>query len=140
MSTDTTTKADPQIVRSAVEAAIRIGLLFLLAAFSLKILAPFINLVLWATIIAVAIYPLFTWLTNKLGGRTKLASALFVLVSLALILVPSVIFLGEAIDESKGIQAQLEAGTLQAGRYFAGGSDLRGNPVGSEPGRAHHRR
>ena len=112
MSTDTTTKADPQIVRSAVEAAIRIGLLFLLAAFSLKILAPFINLVLWATIIAVAIYPLFIWLTNKLGGRTKLASALFVLVSLALILVPSFIFLGEAIDESRGIQAQLEAGTL----------------------------
>ena len=110
MSTETTTQADPQIVRSAVEAAIRIGLLFLLAAFSLKILAPFINLVLWATIIAVAIYPLFVWLTNKLGGRTKLASALFVLVSLALILVPSFIFLGEAIDESRGIQAQLEAG------------------------------
>jgi len=112
MSTDTTTKADPRFVRSAVEAAIRIGLLFLLAAFSLKVLSPFINLVLWATIIAVAIYPLFQWLERKVGGRTKMASAIFVVVSLALILVPSFAFFGEAIAESKEVSARLEAGTL----------------------------
>ncbi|MCL7973418.1 MAG: AI-2E family transporter [marine benthic group bacterium] len=112
MSEEATSGPDPRIVRSIVEAAIRIGLLFLLAAFSLKILSPFINLVLWASIIAVAIYPLFQWLTRKLGGRTKMASAVFVLVSLALILVPSFLFFGEAIEESKAVSARLEAGTL----------------------------
>jgi predicted PurR-regulated permease PerM len=112
MSTEHASNSDPVVVRSIVEAAIRIGLLFLLAAFALKVLAPFINLVLWATIIAVAVYPLFRWLTNKLGGRTKLAAAVFVLVSLALILVPAFSFMGQAIDESKAITARLDAGTL----------------------------
>jgi predicted PurR-regulated permease PerM len=112
MSTEATSRTDPQLVRSIIEAAIRIGLLFLLAAFSLKVLSPFINLVLWATIIAVAIYPLFQWLEGKVGGRTKTASAIFVLVSLALILVPSFAFFGEAIEESKEVSARMEAGTL----------------------------
>ena len=112
MSTEHASNSDPVVVRSIVEAAIQIGLLFLLAAFALKVLSPFINLVLWATIIAVAIYPLFRWLTNKLGGRTKLAAAVFVLVSLALILVPAFSFMGEAIDESKALTARLDAGTL----------------------------
>jgi len=112
MNTHQSSSADPVMVRSIIEAAIRIGLLFLLAAFALKVLAPFINLVLWATIIAVAVYPLFQWLEQKLGGRTKTASAVFVLVSLALILVPAFTFMGEAVDESKAISARLDAGTL----------------------------
>ncbi len=112
MNSDSSTRADAGLVKSLIEAAIRIGLLFLLAAFSLKILAPFINLVLWATIIAVAVYPLFQWLERRLSGRTKTASALFVIVSLALILVPAFTFFGEAINESKEVSARLEAGTL----------------------------
>ena len=113
MSTEQSSGADPIMVRSIVEAAIRIGLLFLLAAFSLKILSPFINLVLWATIIAVAVYPLFGWLERKLGGRTKTASAVFVLVSLALILIPSFLFFGEAIEESKTLTERLDAGAIE---------------------------
>ena len=112
MTEQTTSGPDPVVVKSIIEAGIRLGLLFLLAAFALEVLAPFINLILWATIIAVAIYPLFQWLTRKLGGRTKAASAVFVLVSLALILVPSFIFFGGAIDESKEVSERLEAGTL----------------------------
>ncbi len=112
MTEQTTSGPDPVVVKSIIEAGIRLGLLFLLAAFALKVLAPFINLVLWATIIAVAVYPLFQWLTKKLGGRTKLAATLFVLVSLALILIPSSIFFGEAIEESKAVTERLEAGTL----------------------------
>ena len=112
MTEPTSSAPDPVVVKSIIEAGIRLGLLFLLAAFALKVLAPFINLVLWATIIAVAVYPLFQWLTKKLGGRTKLAATVFVLVSLALLLVPSFMFFGEAIEESKAVTERLEAGTL----------------------------
>ena len=112
MTDTTTSQPDSSVVKSIIEAGIRLGLLFLLAAFSLKILSPFINLVLWAAIIAVAIYPLFQWLTRKLGGRTKTAAAVFVLVSLALILVPSFIFFGGAIEESKAVSERVQAGTL----------------------------
>ena len=112
MTDATTSGPDPVVVKSIIEAGIRLGLLFLLAAFALKVLAPFINLVLWATIIAVAVYPLFQWLTRKLGGRTKLAATVFVLVSLALLLIPSFMFFGEAIEESKAVTERLEAGTL----------------------------
>ena len=112
MPEPTTSGPDSRLVKSIIEAGIRLGLLFLLAAFALEVLAPFVNLVLWATIIATAVYPLFQWLTKKLGGRAKLASTIFVLVSLALILIPSFAFFGGAIEESRAVAERLEAGTL----------------------------
>ena len=51
----------------AIEIAIRLGLIFLIFAWCLQILSPFISLIAWGAIIAVAIYPLFLKLADKLG-------------------------------------------------------------------------
>lgn len=45
--------------QNTIEAAIRLGLLLLLAAWCFRIVYPFIEPVMWGVIIAVAIYPVF---------------------------------------------------------------------------------
>ena len=67
---------DQRFIRRSVEAAIQIGLLFILATYTIQIVAPFITPVLWGVIISVALYPAYLGLTVLLGGRERLAAAL----------------------------------------------------------------
>ncbi len=70
----------------AIEIAIRLGLIFLILAWCLQILTPFISLVAWGAIIAVALYKPFLKLVEKLGGKRKLAMTLIVVIGIAVIL------------------------------------------------------
>lgn len=72
----------------AIEIAIRLGLVFLVIAWCLQILMPFISIVVWGVIIAVAIYSPYLTLVGKLGGRRKLAVTLIAVIGIALILIP----------------------------------------------------
>jgi predicted PurR-regulated permease PerM len=83
----------------AIEIAIRLGIIFLILAWCLQILSPFVSLVAWGGIIAVAIYKPFLSLVKKLGGRKKLAVTLTTVFSIAVILIP-VIFLSSSLMES----------------------------------------
>ena len=68
-------------VNRAVEVSIHVGLLVLLVTACLLILHPFIPLVTWGIIIAVAAYPGFQKLQRLLGGRPILAAVLFTIRS-----------------------------------------------------------
>ncbi len=59
MEADAARTDQAKFVKWSVEAAIRIGVLFLLVVWALQIIRLFFSLVLWAVILAVAIYPLF---------------------------------------------------------------------------------
>ena len=83
----------------AIEIAIRLAVIFLIFAWSLLIITPFISLIAWGAIIAVAIYMPFMKLVEKLGGRKKLAVTLIAVVSIAAILIP-VISLSTSMVES----------------------------------------
>jgi predicted PurR-regulated permease PerM len=72
----------------AIEIAIRLGLIFLILAWCLQILSPFISLVAWGAIIAVALYSPYLKLVQKLGGKKKLAVTLIAVIGIAVILVP----------------------------------------------------
>jgi len=89
-------------VNRAVEVSIHVGLLILLVTACLLILYPFIPLVTWGIIIAVAAYPGFQKLQRLLGDRPVLAAVVFTLVLLAVVIVPAVL-LGQSLVE--GIQA-----------------------------------
>jgi predicted PurR-regulated permease PerM len=63
--------------------AIRIVCLGLLGYWSLILIRPFLTVIVWSIIIAVALYPIFNWLSDKFGGhRTPAAVALTVLILL----------------------------------------------------------
>jgi predicted PurR-regulated permease PerM len=97
----------------AVESAIRVGVLLLLAIWSFRIVEPFVVPTLWGAIIATAIYPLYVTLTAKLGGRPKLAATVFTLLALALLVAPAWKFFGSTIDGVRSASAALDEGTVQ---------------------------
>jgi predicted PurR-regulated permease PerM len=69
---------------------IRVGLIAFVTILCARIFAPFTGLLLWALILAVALYPLHRSLAGRLGGRQGWAATLLVIAGLLLIGVPSV--------------------------------------------------
>jgi len=102
-----------EFTKNAIEAAIRLGLLFLLISFCLDIIRPFVLPVMWGVIIAVAIYPLFTKLKSSMGNKNKLAAIVYTLLTLALIITPTILISNSIIDTSAIITERYEAGTLE---------------------------
>ncbi len=97
---------------NAIEAAVRLGLLLLLATLSFRIVAPFIVPVIWGVILAVAIYPLFVRLKSVLGGRNNLAAIIYTLLALAILITPTVMIANSIVETSGVISERYEAGTL----------------------------
>ena len=96
----------------ALEASINIGLAVLLTAACLLILLPFIPLVAWGIIIAVAAYPGFQKLQLRLGGRGGWSAVVFCVVLLALLIVPMVLLAGTLVDGVQTLAAHFKEGTL----------------------------
>ncbi|HEY6223291.1 MAG TPA: hypothetical protein VIW26_05875, partial [Gemmatimonadales bacterium] len=71
-----------------VELAIRIGVLGLLLYLAATLVWPFITVVIWSVVIAVALLPGYERLAHWLGGRRKLAAGLVTAVSLLVIIGP----------------------------------------------------
>ncbi len=113
MSDSVVSPDDDSFHRRAIEASIRIGLVFLLVLWCFYIIRPFILLVLWGAIIAVAVYPLFERLQAKLGGRQKLAAILMTLIALSMLITPSVMLSGSAIETSQTLAQQVEEGIVR---------------------------
>lgn len=98
--------------QNTIEAAVRLGLLLLLAAWCFKIITPFIVPVMWGVIIAVAIYPVFLKLKSGLGDRNKLAAIIYTLIALTLLITPTILISDSIIESSARITEQYEAGAL----------------------------
>ncbi|MBY0401146.1 AI-2E family transporter, partial [Myxococcota bacterium] len=114
-----TRAASPQLIRSAVEVAIRLGAIALLVGWCLVIVAPFLGIVVWALIIAIALDEPFSALARGLGGRKVLAAVLVVALGLSLVFGPAV-YLSDA----------LVSGAQQLAH------DLKGRPIAVPPPRA----
>jgi predicted PurR-regulated permease PerM len=103
---------DEAQVNRALEASIHIGLAFLLVTACLVILLPFIPLIAWGIIIAVAVYPSFRKLQGLLGGRGGVAALLFTLAFLAVLMIPAFLLAQSLIDGVQTLTAHLKDGTL----------------------------
>ena len=98
-----------------MEAAIRIGILALLVLWSFLIVRPFIALFLWGVIIAVAVFPAYRALVDRLGGRRNLTAALLTIFALVLLLLPAWTFFGGV--PARVIIDNLKAAVTKADRY-----------------------
>lgn len=72
-----------------VDTLIRIGVLSFLLMWCLDILRPFILILIWAIVIAIAIYPIHVFLVKVFRGRKILAGIVLTSFLLSLILIPS---------------------------------------------------
>ena len=97
----------------AIEIAIRLSVIFLILAWCLQILTPFIGLVAWGAIIAVAIYKPYLKLVEKLGGRKKLAVTLIAVLGIAVILIPVIGLSTSMIESATTIGDQISTGQVK---------------------------
>jgi predicted PurR-regulated permease PerM len=94
-----------------IVSAIRIGCLALLAYWSWLLLRPFLAIIAWSVIFAVALYPVFDWLAAKLRHRA-LAAAVITIFSLVVIFGP-VTWLGVSLgDNLRTLYARIVDGSL----------------------------
>jgi len=104
--------ADRAFQKNAMASFIQIGALTLLLVWCFLILSPFLGLVVWALIIAVAVYPLHLSLTARLGGREKLSATIFVLLGLAIMVVPAYLTAESSIHGLTSVGTDLKAGNV----------------------------
>jgi predicted PurR-regulated permease PerM len=98
-------------VDRALEVSIHVGLLILLATGCLLIVRPFLPLIVWGIIIAIAAYPAYRRLEGLLDGRSTLAAGLCTLCLLSLLIVPVVLLSGSFVEGIQNLVARLKEGT-----------------------------
>ena len=102
-----------EFTRNAVDAAIRICLIALLAYWCFLIFKPFLIPVLWAIIIAVAIFPLYLKFEALFGKQKKIALTVFTLLALSILIVPSVMLISSTVETAQVLAGKMQAGALQ---------------------------
>jgi predicted PurR-regulated permease PerM len=100
-------------VANALEAFIRIGIVCLLAIWCFQIGRPFIQIILWGIIIAVALSPVHRRIQSILGGRDKLAAILITLFALILVISAAAVVSGTLIDGAHELSTKIKEGTFQ---------------------------
>jgi len=88
MQTDDST-VQKLLKKNFTDAMVRIGLILFLVVMCFRIFAPFANIMLWALILAVTLYPLHQRLSKFLKDRQGRAAVLLVVAGILLIAVPS---------------------------------------------------
>jgi predicted PurR-regulated permease PerM len=101
-----------EFVRNAIEAAIKIGVVLILALWCFQIVRPFIGIVVWGSIIAVAVFPLARRLTGLMGGRRKSAAALVTLLMLLVLAAPAVELTAIVVENVNALSGRLEEEVL----------------------------
>ena len=95
-----------------IDLFIRLLVLSLLAAWCFILLRPFIGVILWGIILAIALFPLFLWLKALLGGRAKLAGTILTLLGIAIIIGPVTVMATVFVSNAGDFADSLTAGTL----------------------------
>lgn len=97
---------DPRrLIRLSVDVYVTIAVITLVAWLALGLVRPFLGILLWALILAVALQPAVVALRARMGGRGGAAASVFALVGLSLLLAP----LAAGVDALSGAVSELSA-------------------------------
>jgi len=81
-----------------LDVLIRAGLILGLAVLCYRIFSPFLTLMVWALILAVALYPLQQFLAARVGGRQGLSASMIVILGIVLIVAPTALLMSSLGD------------------------------------------
>jgi len=95
-----------------MDTMIRLGVIVALFVLCLRVFSPFLNLMIWGVVLAVALYPLHQKLANRLGGRQGRSATLIVVFGLLLIGGPTVMLGGKFVTEVRSVHTAYTAGEL----------------------------
>jgi predicted PurR-regulated permease PerM len=103
---------DKEFLNRALETTIRIGLVVALVIYCFQILKPFLSLIIWGIIIAIAIFPAYRQVASWLGERRKIAATLFIAVSIVVLITPTLMLSETLITGVRGLSNDLRDGSL----------------------------
>ena len=103
---------DRATLANSMTSFLQIAAVVLLTFVCYQILSPFISIVVWGVIIAVAAYPGYVSLTNRLGGRSKLSATLIAVVGIAIIVIPVFLVGGSVIESLQKVSGSWSEGTI----------------------------
>ena len=91
-----------------IQLVIRLGLLAFLMFWTFLIIRPFVPILAWSIVLAVALYPVFILLSRLLGGRPKLAAAIITVINLGIVIGPATWLGLNAVDGLKAVRRKSE--------------------------------
>lgn len=92
-----------------VDLVIRLGFLGIFAFWSFWLISPFILVLVWAVVLAVAAYPIFLKLAQLLGGRRKLSAFLITFTGLLIIFGPTAVLITSLIGSFQSLAEMLQS-------------------------------
>ncbi len=98
---------EKRLVARFMDMFIKFGLILALASFCFTVFAPFLNMMLWAIILAVTLYPLHQRFAARFAGRQGWASTLLILLGILLIVAPTVMMVSSLGDSLSGLIGKL---------------------------------
>jgi len=101
------------ISHKVLDLFIRAGLIVFLVVYCYQIFKPFIGLMLWSLILAVALYPLHILIARKMGHKDGYAATALVLVIILSVFTPTTLLVFSFADSSTALVKQVQSGTLQ---------------------------
>jgi predicted PurR-regulated permease PerM len=101
-----------RLTASLIEIAIRLGAFGLLLYLSLELVSPFISIVIWSIVLAVALYPVFEWMAFRLRGRRQIAAVLITILGLLIVIGPATWLALGLIESLRIISERLDFSTL----------------------------
>ena len=104
---------DQAFQKNMMASFIQIAALVILVSYCMIIITPFVGLAIWGIVMAVAIYPFYKSVSAKLGDRRKLTATLFIVIGLAIVLIPGWAMTKSAILSLTSFAAELRSGSVQ---------------------------
>jgi len=98
--------------RDLMDVLIRVGIVVFLALMCARIIGPFMNLMLWSLILAIALYPLHQGIASRMGGKQGRSATVLVLAGLLLIGTPTVMLGGSFAGHMHTAYEKFESGTI----------------------------
>jgi predicted PurR-regulated permease PerM len=92
---------------------IRGGLIVVLSLFCFRVARPFQDLLLWALILSVTLYPLHRQLLMRTGNSDARAATLIVIASIAILLVPLYLLGSSLATSAQGAIEAIKSGAIQ---------------------------
>lgn len=95
-----------------IQLTIRLGLLAILIYWTFLLIRPFVPILAWSVVLAVALYPVFARLASLLGGRPRLAATILTVINLGIVVGPATWVGLSAVEGVRVVAAQLSTGDL----------------------------
>ena len=80
---------------------------------SFLVIQPFLPIILWATILAIGLHPIFLWLKQVLGQRSTLAASVLAIVGIGVIVGPVAFLVINLFDDVKRLAEAIGSGTVK---------------------------